>query len=75
MHLNGSNDVASLYYKQGRKGINQDAMLDWESSDSIPLHSSPQSYSRRSPSCLDSFSVLSCFSECYEQQMRNWKDA
>ncbi|XP_072071704.1 probable protein phosphatase 2C 33 isoform X1 [Arachis hypogaea] len=30
MHLNGSSDVASMYCKQGRKGINQDAMLVWE---------------------------------------------
>ncbi|KAK7273143.1 hypothetical protein RIF29_14189 [Crotalaria pallida] len=30
MFLNGSSDVASLYCKQGKKGINQDAMLVWE---------------------------------------------
>ncbi|MED6147897.1 hypothetical protein PIB30_048215 [Stylosanthes scabra] len=30
MHLNGSSEVASLYCKQGKKGINQDAMLVWE---------------------------------------------
>ncbi|XP_027349094.1 probable protein phosphatase 2C 33 isoform X2 [Abrus precatorius] len=30
MFLNGSSEVASLYCKQGRKGINQDAMLVWE---------------------------------------------
>ncbi|XP_019455584.1 PREDICTED: probable protein phosphatase 2C 33 [Lupinus angustifolius] len=30
MFLNGSSDVASLYSKQGKKGINQDAMLVWE---------------------------------------------
>ncbi|KAE9611646.1 hypothetical protein Lal_00011713 [Lupinus albus] len=28
--LNGSTQVASLYCKQGRKGVNQDAMLLWE---------------------------------------------
>ncbi|KAK7270029.1 hypothetical protein RIF29_22886 [Crotalaria pallida] len=28
--LNGSTEVASLYCKQGRKGVNQDAMLLWE---------------------------------------------
>lgn len=30
MFLNGSTDVASLFTKQGRKGINQDAMIVWE---------------------------------------------
>ncbi|CAI8592101.1 unnamed protein product [Vicia faba] len=30
MFLNGSSDVASMYCKQGRKGVNQDAMLVWE---------------------------------------------
>ncbi|KAJ1435473.1 PPM-type phosphatase domain [Sesbania bispinosa] len=30
MFLNGSSEVASMYCKQGRKGINQDAMLVWE---------------------------------------------
>ncbi|KAI4334806.1 hypothetical protein L6164_013514 [Bauhinia variegata] len=30
MFLNGSSEVASLFSKQGRKGINQDAMLVWE---------------------------------------------
>ncbi|XP_057436327.1 probable protein phosphatase 2C 33 [Lotus japonicus] len=30
MFLNGSSDVASMYCKQGKKGINQDAMLVWE---------------------------------------------
>lgn len=28
--LNGSTDVASLFTKQGRKGVNQDAMIVWE---------------------------------------------
>ncbi|CAL0316303.1 unnamed protein product [Lupinus luteus] len=30
LFLNGSTQVASLYCKQGRKGINQDAILLWE---------------------------------------------
>ncbi|XP_019419630.1 PREDICTED: probable protein phosphatase 2C 33 isoform X2 [Lupinus angustifolius] len=30
MFHNGSSEVASLYSKQGKKGINQDAMLVWE---------------------------------------------
>ncbi|KAI4344984.1 hypothetical protein L6164_012154 [Bauhinia variegata] len=30
MFLNGSSEVASLFSKQGKKGINQDAMLVWE---------------------------------------------
>ncbi|RDX97836.1 putative protein phosphatase 2C 33, partial [Mucuna pruriens] len=30
MFFNGSSEVASMYCKQGRKGINQDAMLVWE---------------------------------------------
>ncbi|KAK7295639.1 hypothetical protein RJT34_18550 [Clitoria ternatea] len=30
MFLNGSSEVASMYCKQGRKGVNQDAMLVWE---------------------------------------------
>ncbi|XP_045793410.1 probable protein phosphatase 2C 33 [Trifolium pratense] len=30
MFLNGSSDIASMYCKQGKKGINQDAMLVWE---------------------------------------------
>ncbi|KAF3457008.1 hypothetical protein FNV43_RR01665 [Rhamnella rubrinervis] len=28
--LNGSTDVASLFTKQGKKGVNQDAMIVWE---------------------------------------------
>ncbi|KAI4310859.1 hypothetical protein MLD38_035806 [Melastoma candidum] len=39
LYLNGSSDVASLYTLQGKKGVNQDAMLVWEnfvsSEDSI----------------------------------------
>ncbi|KAI6693851.1 hypothetical protein NL676_021561 [Syzygium grande] len=30
MFLNGSSDAASLFTKQGKKGINQDAMIVWE---------------------------------------------
>ncbi|KAF8014224.1 hypothetical protein BT93_H0156 [Corymbia citriodora subsp. variegata] len=30
MFLNGSSDVASLFTKQGKKGMNQDAMIVWE---------------------------------------------
>jgi serine/threonine protein phosphatase PrpC len=30
MFLNGSSEIASMYCKQGKKGINQDAMLVWE---------------------------------------------
>ncbi|XP_054806470.1 probable protein phosphatase 2C 33 isoform X2 [Prosopis cineraria] len=30
MFVNGSSEVASLFCKQGKKGINQDAMLVWE---------------------------------------------
>jgi len=30
MFSNGSSEVASVFCKQGRKGINQDAMLVWE---------------------------------------------
>ncbi|XP_030536603.2 probable protein phosphatase 2C 33 [Rhodamnia argentea] len=30
MFLNGSTDVASLFTKQGKKGVNQDAMIVWE---------------------------------------------
>ncbi|KAJ1382424.1 PPM-type phosphatase domain [Sesbania bispinosa] len=30
LFLNGSSQIASLFCKQGRKGINQDAMLLWE---------------------------------------------
>ncbi|KAI4369325.1 hypothetical protein MLD38_017777 [Melastoma candidum] len=30
LYLNGSSDVASLYTLQGKKGVNQDAMLVWE---------------------------------------------
>ncbi|BAT83114.1 hypothetical protein VIGAN_04021800 [Vigna angularis var. angularis] len=30
MFSNGSSEVASMFCKQGRKGINQDAMLIWE---------------------------------------------
>ncbi|CAJ1838780.1 unnamed protein product [Sphenostylis stenocarpa] len=30
MFLNGSSEVASMFCKQGKKGINQDAMLVWE---------------------------------------------
>ncbi|KAI3420713.1 PPM-type phosphatase domain-containing protein [Psidium guajava] len=30
MFLNGSTDVACLFTKQGKKGINQDAMIVWE---------------------------------------------
>lgn len=37
MFVNGSSEVASLFCKQGRKGINQDAMLVWEVSQSLIL--------------------------------------
>lgn len=30
LFLNGSSEVASLFSKQGKKGINQDAMIVWE---------------------------------------------
>ncbi|GER28263.1 protein phosphatase-2c [Striga asiatica] len=30
LFLNGSSEIASLYTKQGKKGINQDAMIVWE---------------------------------------------
>ncbi|CAA0821258.1 Probable protein phosphatase 2C 33 [Striga hermonthica] len=30
MFLNGSSEIASLFTKQGKKGINQDAMIVWE---------------------------------------------
>ncbi|XP_050372702.1 probable protein phosphatase 2C 33 [Argentina anserina] len=30
LFLNGFSDVASLFSKQGRKGVNQDAMIAWE---------------------------------------------
>lgn len=30
LYSNGANDVASLFTKQGKKGINQDAMIVWE---------------------------------------------
>lgn len=30
MFLNGSSEVASLYTQQGKKGMNQDAMIVWE---------------------------------------------
>ena len=30
MCLNGSSHIASLFTKQGRKGVNQDAMIVWE---------------------------------------------
>lgn len=30
MCLNGCSDMASLFTKQGRKGVNQDAMIVWE---------------------------------------------
>ena len=30
MFLNGSNDIASLFTQQGKKGTNQDAMIVWE---------------------------------------------
>lgn len=33
--LNGSSDVASFFTKQGKKGINQDAMVCWEVSIKI----------------------------------------
>ena len=35
LFLNGSSEVASLFCKQGKKGINQDAMLVWEVSPSL----------------------------------------
>lgn len=37
MFLNGSSEVASMHCKQGRKGINQDAMLVWEVSGPFSL--------------------------------------
>ena len=30
LFLNGFSDVASLFSKQGKKGVNQDAMIAWE---------------------------------------------
>ena len=33
--MNGSSEVASLFSKQGKKGINQDAMIVWEVSFSF----------------------------------------
>lgn len=30
MFLNGSSDFTSLFSKQGKKGVNQDAMIAWE---------------------------------------------
>lgn len=35
MFVNGSSEVASLFCKQGKKGINQDAMLVWEVRQSL----------------------------------------
>ena len=35
MFLNGSSEIASMYCRQGKKGINQDAMLVWEVSSLI----------------------------------------
>ncbi|XP_042457388.1 probable protein phosphatase 2C 33 [Zingiber officinale] len=35
MFLNGASEVASLFTQQGRKGINQDAMLVWENFGSM----------------------------------------
>jgi len=38
MSSNGSSEVASMFCKQGRKGINQDAMLVWEVSPSLSIY-------------------------------------
>ena len=35
LFVNGSSEVASLFSKQGKKGINQDAMIVWEVSFSF----------------------------------------
>ncbi|KAM7252997.1 hypothetical protein ACFE04_025615 [Oxalis oulophora] len=36
LFLNGSTDVVSLFSKQGKKGVNQDAMIVWEDFSSEP---------------------------------------
>ena len=37
MFLNGSSEVASLYTQQGKKGMNQDAMIVWEVSSLLSI--------------------------------------
>lgn len=37
MFLNGSSEIASLFTQQGKKGINQDAMIVWKVSTSLML--------------------------------------
>ena len=38
LFLNGFSDVASLFSKQGKKGVNQDAMIAWEVSFALRFH-------------------------------------
>ncbi|KAM7258467.1 hypothetical protein ACFE04_014208 [Oxalis oulophora] len=66
LFLNGSTDVVSLFSKQGKKGVNQDVMIVWESSfirNSISLHQSiGRSFSLRfrSPLQIHGFIKVSC---------------